>query len=342
MNIRWTAVTATLLVSLSLPAGASAEDLLGEQHAVSMQSDRVYGQGTVGASSPTPHRRDLKMDIYRPLADGAPMRGRPAVILAFGGAFHRGSKGKARFEEDGASDSAMGEYCRTLAARGYVCMSIEYRLVPEDPALPARLDPGTLFPKAALRDPMLTARIDLVRGRMGLPALDDASRKQLWNTVFAAAEDLASAIRFAQAHADEFGLDPDRIAIGGFSAGGLTAINVAHGMGVPVKAVISLSGGMGGFDIRKTAKAGMPPVLFVVGQNDLEAVQVGTRALLAALGTSGVSVETAWMPGFGHFYPMGATSLGNDMTRRTLMTRILDFLDRKLAPQAAPRVSEHP
>jgi hypothetical protein len=94
--------------------------------------------------------------------------------------------------------------------------------------------------------------------------------------------------------------------------------------------VISLSGGIGGFDLRKTAKAGMAPGLFVIGQNDLESVQAGTRVLLGVLGAAGVEAEGAWMPGFGHFYPMGAVSLGSDMTKVSLKTRALRFLDRNL------------
>ncbi len=323
-------VALVALFSVALAGGLRAEDLLSEAYGVSVQTDVVYGQGRVGASGPEVHLRDLKMDVYRPIADGAPLNARPAVIMAFGGAFHRGSRGTARFEEDGASDSAMGEYCHAFAAAGYACFSVEYRLVPEDPALPEGLDPAVLLPKAMLNDPVATARVDVVRGRMGLPLLDEKSREQLWNGVFAAADDLTRAVRFVREQAGQFGVDPERVALGGFSAGALSAVNAAYGMGAPVKAVISLSGGLGGFDLRKTARPGMPPVLFVIGQNDLPAVQFGTQGLLAALAGAGIPTEGAWMPGFGHFYPMGATSLGSDMTRYTLRSRALQFLDRHL------------
>lgn len=330
MGGKWLALTGMVLIALGTSASAGAEDLTRDSYAVKVQGDVVYGRGVVGASGAVPHARDLTMDVYRPLEGGKPLAGRPAVIMVFGGAFHRGSKGTARFEEDGASDSAMGDYCQTFAAAGYVCLSIDYRLLPEDPALPQGLDPAALFPKAMLKDPASTARIDVVRGRMGLPPLNDATREQLWNTVFAASEDLTSAIGYVRNHAAELGIDPDRIAVGGFSAGGLTAVNVAYGAGVPVKAVVSLSGGIGGYDLRKTAKAGMPPGLFIQGQNDLEGVQLGTRGVLGALGAAGIKTESAWMPGFGHFYPMGAPSLGSDMTKLTLKARVLRFLDRTL------------
>lgn len=318
------------LLVLAVPSLLFAEDLVKDDHAVAVRSDVTYGQGIVGASSDKPHGRDLKMDVYRPLEGGKPMTGRPAVIMAFGGAYHRGSKGTARFEEDGASDSAMGDYCQAFAASGYVCLSIEYRLLPEDPAMPAGLDPALLMPKAMLKDPVVVGRINVVRARMGLPPLDDVTGQQLLNTIFASAQDLATAVNYARAHSAELGLDPERIAIGGFSAGGVSAVNAAYGLGVPVRAVISLSGGMAGFNIGKSAKPGMPPGLFVMGQNDLEGIQLGTRGVLAALAANGIKAESAWIPGFGHFYPMGAPSLGGDMTKVTLKSRVLRFLDRTL------------
>lgn len=335
-HARLAAVAAAFLAVI--PAGdLSAEDLHRAVYGVATEFDVVYGSARVGVTSATPHRRELKMDVYRPLADGKPLPGRPAVILAFGGAFHRGSKGTDRFEEDGASDTPMGDYCRAFAADGYVCSSIEYRLVPDDPALPADLDTTRLMPKAALKDPLLTGRIDVVRARMGLPPLDEASREQLWNTVFAAAEDMASAISYVRAHAGKLGVDPERIAIGGFSAGGLAAVNAAYGAGVPVQAVISLSGGIGGYDLRKTVRSGMPPALLIVGQNDLDGVRASTPGLLALLHAAGVGTESAWMPGFGHFYPTGATSLGSDMSKLTLEGRLLRFLERNLGAATPPR-----
>jgi hypothetical protein len=72
----------------------------------------------------------------------------------------------------------------------------------------------------------------------------------------------------------------------------------------------------------------------VIGQNDLEGIQLGTRAVLAALSGTGIPTETAWIPGFGHFYPMGATSLGSDMTKLTLRARVLRFLSHTLDDQS--------
>ncbi len=319
---------ASLLVGVS--AGARAEDLQKAAYTVSVQYDVVYGSGQVGASSGKPHARDLRMDVYRPLSGGKPLSARPAVILAFGGGLHRGSKGEDRYEEDGASDTPMGEYCRAFASAGYVCSSIEYRLVPEDPVPPRDIDMAKMLPKATLIEPGLTARINHVREWMGLPPLADASREQLFNTMITSADDFATAVNFVRANSEKFGVDRQRVALGGFSAGGFAAINTAYAKGVPVQAVFSLSGPMGGYDLRKTVRTGMPPLLLVVGQTDLDGVRASAPKALAVLKAAGIECEGVWVPGFGHFYPMGASTLGADLSKLTLERRLLIFLDRTI------------
>ena len=326
---RIAAIVAAL--ALAVPALAPAEDLVSSAHAVAVRSDIVYAQGTVGASSGKPHPRDLRLDLYQPLEAGQPMAGRPAVVLAFGGAFLRGAKGPVHFEEDGANDSSMADWCGVLARAGYVCLAIEYRLATEDPALAHQPDPAQVMPAAMLTNPVLMGRIEVVRGRMGLPPLTAETRGQFLNTVFAAAEDMSAAVAYARTHAAQLGIDPARIAVGGFSAGAVTAANLAYGAGVPVRAVVSFSGGAGGYDLGKTAKPGMPPALMVMGQNDLPGVMLANRAAIGALRHAGVPLDTAWVPGFGHFYPMGAVTLGADMTRASLEARVLGFLGRTLA-----------
>lgn len=55
-----------------------------------------------------------------------------------------------------------------------------------------------------------------------------------------------SAVSFLRAHAEVYGIDPNRIAIAGTSAGGITALNVGYSSSedpaVPVRAAVSLSG----------------------------------------------------------------------------------------------------
>ena len=99
---------------------------------------------------------------------------------------------------------------------------------------------------------------------------------------------------------------------------------------MPVKAVFALSGGLSGYNLFETVQPGMPPAPFFVAQNDPEGNQSGTRFTVKALASKGIATEQAWVPGFGHFYPMGADSLGNEVSRTPVETRILSFLEAKL------------
>ncbi|WP_332818393.1 alpha/beta hydrolase [Sphingopyxis sp.] len=316
--------------AMLLPVTAAAEAEVRREHDVQLSRNVVYGRAPIHASQSRPRERDLLLDVYRPVADGNPLANRPAVIMAFGGAFHRGSKGEERFTEDGAQDSSMADYCRRFARDGYVCFSIDYRLTQEDPGLAKSVDEKKLVPKSVNLSPAALARIEIVRQRMGLPPLDDATRDQYWRSILGAAEDMAMATEFIRSHSGKFGVDADRIALGGFSAGAITALNTAYGIGTPVKAVFALSGGLSGYNLFETVQPGMPPALFFVAQNDLEGIQSGTRFAVKALASKGIATEQAWVPGFGHFYPMGAVSLGGEVSRTSVETRILAFLEAKL------------
>lgn len=52
MNLRTAALAVVVWVSIGLSASLRAEDLVTGAHAVAVQSDVVYGQGRVAASSP--------------------------------------------------------------------------------------------------------------------------------------------------------------------------------------------------------------------------------------------------------------------------------------------------
>lgn len=324
---------AAAVCAMLLPTSAAAEVEVKRDYDVQLTRNLVYGRAPINASQDRPGERDLLLDVYRPVADGKPLINRPAVVMAFGGAFHRGSKGEERFTEDGAQDSSMADYCRRFARDGYVCFSIDYRLTQEDPGLAKPVDEKKLVPKSVNLSPAALARIEVVRQRMGLPPLDDRTRDQYWRSILGAAEDMAMATEFVRGNSGKFGVDADRIALGGFSAGAITALNTAYGIGTPVKAVFALSGGVSGYNLFETVQPGMPPALFFVAQNDLEGIQSGTGFAIKALASKGIAAEMAWVPGFGHFYPMGAVSLGSDVSRTPVETRILAFLAAKLGSE---------
>src|SRR5690606_13861182 len=145
------------------------------------------------------------------------------------------------FEVDGRRNTAIAAYCEAFARRGYVCAAVQYRLTPEDP------DPA---PSGCVADPVSIprSRIDEVRRLLGL---GPATAEMLWRGVEAAANDLDAAISYLRNNASSHGIDPERIAVGGWSAGARTALNVAFAKRAGVRAVISLSGFMATTDIQR-------------------------------------------------------------------------------------------
>ena len=81
-------------------------------------------------------------------------------------------------------------------------------------------------------------------------------------------EDGQTAVSFLRAHAAAYGIDPNRIAIGGTSAGGITALNVGYSSSedpaAQVRAAVSLSGaylgvsGVGAHLERRRSGDGLP------------------------------------------------------------------------------------
>lgn len=292
-----------------------------------LEADVVYGEGVVTKNG-SPISRDLWMDIYTPATTSSAPR--PAVILTFGGAFHRGSP-RLTFQSGGAQDTSMGNYCRRFAARGYTCFAIEYRLTPEGPVLSGEgyrqewIKPESLLP--------LLPQANHIRQGMNLPSIDlniPDQRETIVNGVIAAAEDLRKAVLHIRNSAGKYGIDPERIVLGGFSAGAVTSWNVAHGIGVPVAGVFLLSGSDAGFDVNKTVTASSkrPPILMFLGQYDLPGALTSVPVLLDHYKKTGVQHEFAWVPGFGHFYPAGAASLGGDAVSMSVEERIVMFLER--------------
>lgn len=290
---------------------------------ITVTPDIVYGAGVVNSTA-EPTSRPLMMDAYLPVARQG--HATPAIILAFGGAFHRGDKGDFQFEEDGARDSSMAAYCRDLAARGIACFSIDYRVTPEDPVLPDHLPYDHAMPRDVLEDQGRVSRIELVRARMGLPPLDDVSRAQLYNATFAGISDAAKALDFVRDHANRYHIDPQNIAVGGFSAGATIMMNLAYGLHADVSGVVSLSGAYWGYELAQTIGPDEAPALMFVGQHDLPGIVQSGQAIAGLLATQGNNVESAWVPGFGHFYPKEAPSLAEGYSRMAVIDRIVKFL----------------
>ncbi len=147
---------------------------------------------------------DLRLDVYRPAGDTNTKR--PAIVWVHGGGFSSGNRASAEIVEQAT----------TFARKGYVNVSITYRLVA------GGCSAGGPTPSC-------------------LTAIRDAQH------------DAQAAVRFLRANASTYGVDANRIAIGGTSAGAITALNVAAaaddpgtsgnpGFSSAVRAAVSLSG----------------------------------------------------------------------------------------------------
>jgi acetyl esterase/lipase len=123
----------------------------------------------------------------------------------------------------------MRGYAQALADLGIVAATIDYRL-----------SDGSWFPATSLDDPGLVAAARLAR--------DDAE----------------GAVEWLRANAGRFGIDPRRIAVAGYSAGGITAVEVAmHDTTVNGAAAIAGAG----INLQEL-DAGDPPLLLFHGTAD--------------------------------------------------------------------------
>jgi acetyl esterase/lipase len=143
--------------------------------------------------------RNVTQPALYPVRPAAGKANGTAVIIAPGGAFL-----SLAFDNEGIM------VAKYLAERGITSFVLKYRVdqTPKD---------GKAF-------------LDVVENRMrnGKPNrthVDFAETKG----ILLAQEDGLAAVRWVRAHAGEYGVDPARIGIIGFSAGGMTAMNVATG-----------------------------------------------------------------------------------------------------------------
>jgi acetyl esterase/lipase len=136
----------------------------------------VYGSAPDLSGNPV----TLTLDMYQPTGDT--QGSRPAIVLVHGGGFISGD----------STNSAMVKMANAFAKRGYVAVSINYRLLGD-----------------------------------GNCAKEDPPSQQCVNAAFAAQHDAQAAVRWLRANAATYRVDPTRIAIGGGSAGAVTALAVA-------------------------------------------------------------------------------------------------------------------
>lgn len=141
---------------------------------VNLTSDIKFADVTDYLGKPT----SLKLDVYEPSNDDT--QARPVIIWIHGGGFRTGSS---------KNQGYIVNYTNRFAKRGYVCISIDYRL-----------RAGSSMPNQADE----------------FPALQDAAR------------DANAAINWVKANAATYRIDPNLIFVAGGSAGGRTTQTVSQ------------------------------------------------------------------------------------------------------------------
>ena len=278
----------TLFLLAQLSAASSL--YVNPRFPVTVTHDIEYGRAPV--RSPAPSHQPLLLDLYQPEGDSAP-RLRPGFVAVHGGGLARGDK---RTEN-------MVELCRELAARGYVCISINYRLRGDDP-------PG-------------------------------AGDTPLARTLHAAIQDTEVAVRWLRANTTAYRIDPARIAVGGSSAGAEVVLRMVYREGrpqPPVAAVMSWVGGLHGSEGILDPKE---PALFIVhGAVDTVVLAAEARALAARASQVGIPFEMYVCEGLGHNVPLDRRPGGVSLYDRLagFLYRYLDLSSigrkiRRTAPQ---------
>ncbi len=214
------------------------------------------------------------------------------------------------FSEGSKNDERIVEYGEFLAARGYAAFAMNYRLVPDDPPAPASWE-STSFSSA----------------------------------VHAAIVDAKAAIRYVRANAGAYGVDPNRIAFLGESAGAIAGVTAAvtdssaysnDGADFPVPA-FNNPGALstlqtyihfwGSADhVLLNIRGSAPPIMIVHGTDDDTplATFAAAERLHAALELWGVPHEFYEADGFGHgAWNYSLRGLG-------LKSLTLEFLDEHL------------
>jgi acetyl esterase/lipase len=224
--------------------------------AVTKTSGVTYGGPVVDQDGQTDA---LVLDVYQPTGDTNTHR--PAIVWVHGGGFNSGNRTSPEIVDEAT----------TFAKKGYVNVSIEYRLTSAGCSASA---------------PVASCVFEIV----------DAQH------------DAQAAVRFLRKNAAAYGIDPTRIAIGGTSAGAITAINVGAnsedpgvsgnpGFSSSVRAAVALSGAKLGGAPQTLGDA--PSLLFHGSSDFVVPYQWAVNTQKEAADAGLVSYLTTY-PGEGH------------------------------------------
>jgi len=213
----------------------------------SIVSNIVYGEAT----AVTGGQMRLYLDLYAPEDDSR--TNRAVILLIHGGGFYKGDK----------TDAPMATLAKRFARRGYVTISMNYRLMPSK-------DNVDIEPARSIR---------------------------------IATEDAGAALRWVSANRVKYRMDVTRLAIGGGSAGAFTALSSPYGSGkkamgdIHIRAVIDIWGGL---LHTEAMEQGDPPLIIIHGTDDKMVPFHFAERLNARAKEAGIPCEFHPLPGAGH------------------------------------------
>jgi acetyl esterase/lipase len=259
-------------------------------------TDIVYGSGLVQSGSAS---EDLKLDLYQPQQIAVPLPAiSPAIVLVHGGGFIDGDK------------ADLTPLAQEYASLGYVVVSINYRLYGD---LPPNSSPG---PADNFTPPP--------------PGFDTFPDLQLGgNAINAAVQDADAAMAWVKNNAAAYHIDPNKIGIGGVSAGAITAELVGYNDSPPhitPTVVLDFLGSM--YGTQGVIHAGAPPAFMFHGNADTQVPFAGDQAVADQLTAVGVYHEFYVGQGIGH--ELDQTVFNLTFGNETLLEHNIEFLANHL------------
>lgn len=199
--------------------------------------------------------QQLALDVYEPVGD-PPAQQRPALLWMHGGYFAFGDRTQNQPTID------------DFASRGFVVISIDYRMEPLPPAV----------------------------GGLSIP-----TPRAVQNTL----EDAVAAVQWIHANAAALRIDPASVVAAGYSAGAITALGLAHkptavsaaGSPTPIAAAVSYSG----MDLYPAdpLPTSAVPVLMYNGESDTIVPLAAASSGCHAINLAGPECDQLAVPG-GH------------------------------------------